>query len=287
MFDWQDLKHFAVLARSGSLSGAARELGVDHATVGRRISALEQSLGLRLIDRLPRKVILTKDGEKIAELALQIEQIAYGVQRQAVGSINTPQTTVRISASPAVAARLIAPHVATFHRSNPGITLVLSSSSAIVNLGRGEADLAIRLVRPEQPELIARRIGCMRFGLYSSLEHAALPPESWSFISYDAALGHIPQQVWLRSLLKGRPVVFQAGDLFGQQEAARAGLGAAVLPTFIGENDHRLTRLAANTVPPIRELWLVTYPDLYNSGPIRTVMNFLSEIIGKSCPVSV
>ncbi len=282
--DWQDLRHFAILARTGSLSAAARELDVDHATVGRRVGALEHALGLRLVDRLPRRVLLTEEGRAVASLVASMEQTAQLIERRARGAGAAAAATVRISAPPAVAARLVAPHVAEFHRDHPAITLILSGATEMAALDRGEADLALRLSRPTDPDLIVSRIGVMHFGLYATAEQAALPAQHWRFIAYDKKLDHVPQQVWLKSLLAGRPVVFQASDLFGQQEAARAGMGAAVLPRFIGDADPALVRLPTASEPPARDLWLATYPDLKRSPALRRVMDFLGRIVARACP---
>jgi DNA-binding transcriptional LysR family regulator len=282
--DWQDLRHFAALARTGSLSAAARDMRVDHATVGRRVAALERLLGLRLIDRLPRRAVLTEDGRAIAALASGMEDAARRIERHARGA--TPAATIRVSASPAVAARLVAPKVAAFHAANPGITLVLSGAAGMASMDRGEADLAVRLTRPEDPDLVVSRIGIMRFGLYATSEQAVLPPASWRFIAYDPPLDHVTQQVWLKGLLAGRPIVFQASDLFGQQEAARAGLGAVVLPRFMGDADQALVRLPTASTPPTRDIWLVTYPDLRRSPAIRLVMDFLGDVVARGCPMS-
>jgi DNA-binding transcriptional LysR family regulator len=184
-----------------------------------------------------------------------------------------------------VAARLIAPHIVEFHRANPAITLVLLGASQNASLDRGEADIALRLSRPTEKSLLIRRIGVMRFALYARPELAAEPPERWSFIAYDAALDHVAQQVWLRRILGGRRIVFQASDLFGQVEAARAGLGVAVLPFFMGDGDTSLVRLMADQDPPTRDLWLAAYPDLARAPAVRTVLNFLTETIGKACPL--
>ncbi|MER2197087.1 LysR family transcriptional regulator [Methylobacterium brachiatum] len=286
MVDWQDLHHFAVLAQAGSLSAAARALGVDHATIGRRVASLEDALALRLIERLPRRVALTPEGIAIAALASEIAGTVQAIERRARGYAEAPVAAVRISAPPAVAARLIAPQVAGFHRAHPGITLVLSGAARIAALDRGEAEIAVRLTRPDDPDLLIRRIGAMRFGLYATPAEATKPPSDWTFIGYDSALEHVPQQAWLRSLLAGRPIVFQASDLFGQQEAARAGLGAVVLPRFLGDGDSALVRLPVEGMPPSRDIWLVTYPDLKRSPVIRAALAFLGRVIGQGCPVT-
>ncbi|MBH3172709.1 LysR family transcriptional regulator [Serratia marcescens] len=271
MFDWQDLKHFVALARSGSLSAAARELGCDHATVGRRVAALEQALGLRLIVRLPRSTPLTQDGQAIA--------------RHARSAGATPQAGVRISAPPSIAAHILAPRIAAFNQAFPQIVVTLSGESALAELDRGEADIAVRMVRPQQPELLTQRIGMMRYALYAAPEHAALPDAARRFLAYDHHYRQQPHQQWLVQLLQGRPVVFQASDLFSLQQAARSGLGAAVLPTFVADGDPELVALPTANAAPTRELWLVTYPDLARTAAVRAVMNFLAETLGKTCPL--
>lgn len=284
MIDWQDLVHFSALARHGSLSGAARALGVDHATVGRRIAALEQTLGLRLIDRLPRSSPLTADGRAVADLVAGMEHSAEAIRRYARGAAAAPASVVRISAPPSVAGRIIAPAAVAFHQRHPGITLSLHGATGNLALDRGEADVAVRMTRPDDADLLVRRIGVMRFGLYATPAVAALPDAEWAFVGYDMALAQLTQQVWLESLLAGRPIVFRASDVFGQLEAARAGIGVVALPKFLGDADPALIRLSTSIPAPTRDLWLVTYSDLGRSPPVRSVMDFLTELIGRTCP---
>lgn len=282
--DWQNLRYFLALARTGSLSAAARELRVDHATVSRRVAAFEQALGVRLIERLPRRAALTEDGRAVAALGVDMEAQAQRIERRARGTALSLIATVRVSAPPAVAARLIAPCVAAFCRINPGVTLVLSGVSDIVALDRAEADIAVRLVRPEDPELLASRVGRAAFGLYAAPELAASPPQEWRFVAYDESLDHLPQQQWLKGFAADRSIVLRTTDLFCQLEAARSGAGAAVLPHFLAELEPSLVRLPSGSTPPSRDIWLATYPDLKRSAAIRLVMGFLTEAIGRRCP---
>lgn len=285
MIDWQDLLHFSALARTGSLSAAARELGVDHATVGRRIVALERALDLRLIDRLPRSSPLTADGRAVASIVTRMDDAVEAIRRYSKTVPERPSAAVRVSAPPSVAARLIAPRIVAFHEAHPDITLTVSGATGNVALDRGEADIALRMTRPEEGALLVKRVGVMRFGLYATPNVAARPSENWSFIGYDAALEHLTQQVWLQNILDGREIIFRAGDVFGQQEAARAGLGVVALPVFLGDSDPALVRLEPPIPSPARDLWLVTYPDLRRSPAIRGVMDFLANVIGEACPV--
>ena len=221
----------------------------------------------------------------IAGLAAEIENQSHAITRHARSAGETPQTQVRISAPPSVAARIIAPQIAQFHQAFPHITLILSGESAIAELDRGDAEVAVRMVRPQQPDLLVQRIGMMRYALYATPQHAALPEAARAFIAYDHHYQHQPHQQWLLLLLQGRPVVFEASDLFSLQEAARSGLGAVVLPTFVADNDPELVVLPTAIAAPTRELWLVTYPDLARSVAVRAVMTFLADIIEKKCPL--
>ncbi|NLR98642.1 LysR family transcriptional regulator [Rhizobium sp. P38BS-XIX] len=285
MIDWQDLHHFAALARTGSLSAAARELGVDHATVGRRIAALERSLDLRLIDRRPRTSPLTADGRAIAELLGRIDENVEAIRRYSKSAVAGLSAAVKISAPPSIATHLLAPKAALFRVDHPDITLTVAGVTRRAVVDHGEADIAVRTTRPEESDLLVRRIGVMRLGLYAIPSIAEMPEEDWVFIGYDAALEHLTRETWLRSLLAGRPIVFRATDIFGQLEAARAGIGALVLPTFLGDNEPSLTRLPAAVPSPARDLWLVAYPDRRRSPAVRAVMDFVCDVIGRNCPI--
>ncbi|TKI08688.1 LysR family transcriptional regulator [Martelella alba] len=282
--DWQDLNCFLALARKGSMSAAAKELNVDHATVSRRITALETSLGLRLTERLPRQTRLTEQGKVIASVANEMNRIADRIHIRAKSLSTSPAFSIRISASPAVAAQLIAPAIAGFTQSHPDIALSLAGVSHHAQLSKGEADIAVRLTRPDDPGLLIRRIGTMHFGLYASRSWRETPPEDWVFIAYERSLEHITQQNWLESLLEGRRVIFRASDLMAQQQAARSGLGLVTLPCFMGDADSSLVKLAVNSRPPVRDIWLVAYPELRRDPSAAVVMEFLAATISKACP---
>ncbi|AJZ63109.1 bacterial regulatory helix-turn-helix, lysR family protein [Paraburkholderia fungorum] len=281
MFDWQDLQYFLVLADIGTLSGAASKLSVEHATVGRRVTSLESALGLKLIHRLPRSTRLTEDGKAIAMLARSMAQGAGTIETYALRASSTLSGTVRISVPPTVGNYCIAPHIRTFRESHPALKIVMEGSPDIAPLDRGVADIAVRMVKPEEGSLVARRIGTIRFGLYASRAYAARPSAQWEFIVYDSSLDHVKHQKWLRKNIGGRPIVFEASDATGQQMAARNGVGVALLPTMIGDNDAELVRLDIGSEPPETGLWLVTYPDLRRTPAIKAVMEFLVHRIGR------
>lgn len=287
MFDWQDLYFFTVLARTESLSAAARELHVEHATVGRRLAALERDLGVRLVERLPRSRPLTADGRALARLVGGMQDIANEINRLARTASLDLAGTVRVSAPPSLATYCIAPRVAQLRQRYPHLELVLLPSTALAALDKGEADIALRTVRPEEPALLRRKIGAVRFALYGAAELARRPAAEWSFVGYDAAHDHLPQQAWLHQLRGQRPLLFAASDLASQQMAARHGLGAVVLPTLVGDHDPLLQRLATTFPAPIRDIWLTVYPDLRRAPAVKAVMEFLIECVAAEAQLAV
>jgi DNA-binding transcriptional LysR family regulator len=280
MNDWEDLRHFAALARDKSLSAAARRLNVDHATVARRVAALEASLGLKLVDRRPRAYVLTADGERIAALAARMEEEAYAVERAARAGAQGLTATVAVSAPPTLANTLIAPRLAELLARHPGLQIRLIGEKRSASLARREADVAVRLSRPVEQTLVARRIGGFTFALYASPDYlAGRPAAAHGFIAYDESLEDVPQQQWLKAVAGKRPIVARINELEGHRAAARAGAGVAALPLFMGEGDARLQRVpvAGKHKPVSRELWLVVHRDLRRAPGVRAVMDFLAQ----------
>jgi len=275
MFDWQDLYVFTVLARTQSLSAAARELGVEHATVGRRMDALEKALGLKLVDRLPRSRPLTADGQALLERLHAMRAISSDVEQLSRVALIDIAGTVRVSAPPSLANHTLAPRIAELHQQHPRLQVVLLPSLSVAALDKGEADIALRTVRPEENALIRRKIGVVRFALYGTPEFARRPAEQWTFIGYDSNRDHLPQQQWLHQVRDERPIVFYAGELVTQQMVARCSTGAVVLPTAVGDSDPELQRLEVERSAPERDLWITVYPDMRRSSAVEAVMAFL------------
>lgn len=281
MIDWEDVRHFLAVAESGTLSGAARKLKVDHATVSRRLAALEAALDVRLVDRLPRACRLTAIGEAVRARAMAMEAGADGIARLAKAAHAPLVGRVALSAPPVLVAPLIACHLARFHEEYPEIRLSLAAQGEQVSLSRREADIAVRLVRPEETGSVTRKIGTMAFGLYAHRSYAHLAmPERWQFITFDQNYAEMPQQQWLLGIAGDRPVVCELNYISEHLIAARAGVGVAGLPLFLGEANSDLVRIDAKTPPFSREIWLVVHRDLRNSRPVRAVMDFVARVIG-------
>nr|WP_314625323.1 LysR family transcriptional regulator [uncultured Noviherbaspirillum sp.] len=283
--DWDDVRVFLALARAGSLTAAARSLRVEHTTVARRIAQLEQALGLHLFDRLPRGWILTSEGEQLAARAAQMEEQAHEFMREAAdGALLSG--TVRLSASPSVGQEFLLPRLCAIHQRWASITLELVVETRVAVLSRREADLALRIGRPQDPGLAARLLGTMAYGLYCRRGYTDGRSEAdWRFIGYDDSLAHAPEHLWLESLRGSRGYALRANTLPLQRDAVRMGLGLAVLPHFMAAGDAQLERLPLAGGPAAREIWLVVHPDVRRSPRVRLIADLLVEVVSGGADV--
>lgn len=278
MADWENLRHFLALARAGTLSGAARALRVDHATVSRRVAALEAELNLPLVERFPRACRLTAAGMNVFEQAKAMEGAAFAIERQSQARQTTLQGRVTLSASPVLTSHFLAPRMADFQARYPNIHLSVSAEARQISLSRGEADLALRHARPTEASNIARRIGRMPFGLYASRDYPALAaPAHWRFIAYDQQFADMPQQHWLLKIAGERAIGCELSDISSHLIAARSGAGVAGLPRFLGDAHAELVKLNDGGSVFSRDIWLVTHRDMKRSSTVRAVMDFLAE----------
>ncbi|MGJ7493134.1 LysR family transcriptional regulator [Variovorax sp. ZT4R33] len=283
MFDWEDLRHFIAVGRAGTLSGAARELKVDHATVSRRLNSLERDLQVRLVERLPRACRLTDAGAHVFTLAQVLQDDAFAIERAVRASQSPLAGKVSLSVPPVLVASFLAQHLAEFRQRFAAIQLSVSGQAQQVSLSRREADIAVRLVRPKEPDSVVRKLGTMAFALYASRSYEALShPELWEFIAYDARFEDMPQQKWLRSVAGKRLIACELGDINSHHAAVRAGAGVGGLPCFIGDADERLVRVSDDEPSFGRDIWLVVHRDLKSAGPVRAAMDFLIVVFGRN-----
>ncbi|MGV1898593.1 LysR family transcriptional regulator [Agrobacterium vitis] len=277
MLDWQDLRYFLAVAQHGSLTAAARVLGVDHATVGRRIAHLEATTGLKLIDRLPRATRLTVHGQSLAEAAKAMERGAEGVHRHLRGKSTGLSGSVVVSALPVISAFVIARSLSQLRLNHPDLQVVLLASSSVASLEKGEADLSLGFVRPRAEGRIVREMGLLPLALYAASSLADMAIENQSFIGFEQSFGHIEQQRWLEDVAGSRPFALRTNDVVTQHQAARAGLGLALLPCLLGDADEGLVRVAVGRATPSRQLWLSVHADIRKSPAVRAVMDHLIE----------
>lgn len=264
--DWEDLRVFVALARAGSLSAAARALKVSHATVGRRIAALEETLGRTLFDRRADGYALTAEGEAVLELASGMDERALAILRRA-GREAGLTGTVRLTATETLAESILIPCLAEFHRRHPGIDLEVLTDPRSLSLARREADVAVRLARPKAGELFTRRLASLGYGVY-----VAPGGDTSAWVGFDDSYAHLPEAQWLARHAAGERVVLRANTLLAQVSAVRAGFGKALLPRWYAEQEGGLVPLPSPAPPPVREAWLVVHRDLKAVPRVRAVI---------------
>lgn len=275
--NWNDLRFFVAVAEEGTLSGAARRLGKDHTTVARRIEALEGDLGAHLFDRLATGWTLTDAGENLVPVAGRIEEDVLAFERQARGD-ETAHGVVRIAVPPAAGRLLFAPILAELLRDQKNLEYEILGSSVIANLARREADVAVRMVNPDQSGLIARKLTHLRYGVYAAKGYCARVPESdWEFCADGRTAYHDYQQKWVwETLGRQLPVRVTADDSQTVLAFVAAGHGLGLLPRYLADMDDRLERVVDDKLGEVsKPVWLVVHPDMRRSPGVRMVMDAL------------
>ncbi|TRW95432.1 LysR family transcriptional regulator [Paracoccus sp. M683] len=278
---WDDARVFLAIARSGSLSGAAASLGMGIATVSRQIGRLENALGLVLFSRHQNGYRLTDDGSALLDRAEAFEQAANAF---AEGSAAQTEISgrVRLATAEMLADHIIIPALPQLARAFPELTLEIVTDVQTVNLHRRDADLAIRMVKPERGNVTIRRLGTLGYGLYASPDYARHRAESARFkadrfIAWSEAFTHLPAAQWIERMRRDRAPALTTTTLGAQLSAAKAGLGLAVLPHFLGRA-HGLDCLQ-HSLGIDQEIWLALHTDLAQSRRVRVVASFLAELI--------
>ena len=283
MADWENLRYFAALAQAGTLSGAARQLHVEHATIARRIAALETELNLKLVDRRGRRLSLTVDGERIAALVEHMEKDAQAIDRAAESARSELTGDVTISAPPALAAAMLVRPLVALRKQHPGLKICILGETHHASLDRREADIAIRLARPVDGDLMIVKLTELTLRLYGSPAYLNLTqPEDWAFIGYLENMDAASQQAALIQQMAGRSFCIRASTLEIQHALVREGGGVAMLPDFMVESDSAFVAAAADQQPVIRDVWLVFHTDMKSSAAVRTVVKSIREEFGKT-----
>lgn len=282
-FSWDDLRVFLAVQRRSSHGGAARLLGVDPSTIGRRMAALEAALGTRVFDRTPSGVTLTPEGATLLSRAARIEEEALALERELGGADARVTGTVKLTASDGILHYLVLPALEELRRANPGLTLDLRPDTRSLDLARREADIAIRLARPRSTSLIARRCGRLRQGLYASqsylvrrgMPRSAADLRQHDFVGFDASLDELPQARWLSGMVEEPRWTVRASTTTPQVLACLEGAGLTLLGTFVAAREPRLVPVLPSLHPPDRDVWLVVHQDLRKTARVTAVMEWL------------
>jgi DNA-binding transcriptional LysR family regulator len=277
MIAWDDLKSFLALARHGSQSAAARALRVNQSTIGRRLRALEDALGTRLFDVVPDGHSLTAAGEALLTHAERIEDEIARAELQLMGGEQRMEGTIRITAPELFGVGIVVPLLVSFRKEHPGVEVELLGSNRTASLVRREADLALRLFRPDESDLVTRHVADVAFALYASSEYLrGRNPErgfpGHDLVSFDRTFQPTLEMEWLAQHAAGARVVMRVSSPVLALEAARQGAGLALLPCFAADRAG-LERVAHDVLK--RELWLVVRDEARKSARVRGLIDHL------------
>ena len=278
--DWNDLKYFLTSARTGSCSAAARALGVNHATVSRRLSQLEAQLNARLFERGRTGLTLTEAGASVLGLVERAETTIFEVERKLLGqnaSLSGPLSVTMVD----TLAVILAETIQGFTQQHPGIELELTADSAMRDLSRREADVALRVVSGSPPEyLVGRRLVTVAYAPYARRDLEGSP----RWVVWGPPRSQAQTQSWLARFQPNAEITSRVSSGLIAAALLRAGAGAALLPCILGDNDPALSRLS----PPSRvldmQLWALVHPDLRQNARARAFLDHIAAALRSPRP---
>jgi len=286
MINWDDIRYFLAVARKGSITAAARDLGVNHSTVSRRITAFEDSMGARLFDRVASGYVLTQAGQEMLGSAQRMEDEALALDRKLYGRDTELSGELKVAAAGPLMNPFIMSQVRQFLADYPGIQLELVISNEIANLHAREVDIAIRATNNPPDTLVGRRIGRMTAMLYGPADfiapgepgapNSAAAPDvliySWRDRDYSAA-------DWFTDVYPQAKVRLVINSPDAMLEAIRAGVGIGMVPCYMGDVAPGVRRLPPYHGEGFSDLWLLTHADLRKTAKVRAFMNFMADAI--------
>jgi len=277
------------VARSSSLSGAARALGVGHVTVGRRIAALEKQLGVTLLNRTPDGFATTSAGEAILRQCAAMESAAMDLERIVAGRDSLVTGSVRVTTTEALAYQLIAPAIATVRETHPELRVDLIASARSLDIARREADLAVRFARPAASDLICRKLGEVGFSLYASKRYLArvgIPKRGRGLAGFDlitfTGAPEATSPFFMGEPLEGARIALRCDNPLIQVQAAASHVGIVEAACFLGDSSPGLVRVWPDEAPARRVAWLIVHQDMRRAARIRAVSTVITETFRRS-----
>lgn len=286
---WDDLLTVLAIGRNGTLAGAARELRVNHSTMFRRIGAIEDQLGVRLFERLRSGYVPTPAGDEVVRLALQVDEQVVALERKLAGVDVRPSGTLRVTTTETLIP-WVAPMCGRFRQAYPEIRLELITGTQMLNLSRRDADVAIRPSAAPPESLHGRRLASIAFAVYASEAYLADAPDpaqtrGHRWIGLDDSLSHLRAHSWLEHNAGEAAIVLKVNSLVSALHAAKAGVGLALLPCYLGDAEAGLTRISPLQEEPATDLWLLVHHDIRAVGRVRAFTDFAAGEFGKLKPL--
>jgi DNA-binding transcriptional LysR family regulator len=280
-----DLRLIRAVSDAGTLTGAASRLGIDHSTAFRRLGAIERRLGAHLFERARDGYTPTPAGETAAAAAQRILEDLADTERRLAGEDLRPSGIVRVTTTDTLLG-LVSPIFAALRAASPEIVVELVVANSFFTLTRRDADIAIRPSATAPENLAGRRIARLATAPYAAPAYlarrnsrAGLAADEW--IGFEDSLGHLGSARWLEENIAPDRIVHRANSLLALQSAARAGMGVAALPCYLGDPDPALRRVHPPLPAMEASLWLLTHPDLRRVARIRAVLDFVADRLGQ------
>ena len=285
--EWNALRDVVAVADTGSLSGAARQLGSSQPSVGRRIEQLESELKTLLFKRSSRGLVPTPVGEKILDYARNMSENARAIERIAGGADQSLDGVVRITMTDQMGNSWLPTKLPEFHQRFPGLRIEVVVENRTLDLFKREADIAVRFARPQQLDLVVRKAAQFHYGLYASQAYLASygRPESMRelsrhrFVSYDETIFNIPALKKLEKLFGEKNVLQRYTSNSGIVNALQQDAGIGAIGCFFADTRDNLERIMPSTFDYAFDAWVVTHVDLFKSARIKIVFDFLVEKI--------
>jgi len=287
--DWDDVRVFGSVARAASLARGARDAGVDRSTASRRIAALERAIGARLFLRTREGLRLSRAGDRLFEHAERMAGEARALERSATeGDGGAVRGLVRIATTEALAAMLVQRGLLELTIAHPGLELELLGANRVLDLTRGEADLALRVTRVDQPSLRVRRVARLPFAVVAGEPYVSRRGrprserelEGHDVLLHSGELATLPETRWLESR-PGVRVVLRSNSMIALLAAAVHGVGVTVIAGHAAETELGLVRLFDLPQIPPRPLYLAVHPDAAARPAVRVVAEHLAEVVGR------
>ena len=291
--DWDDLRHVLEVSRTGSALQAARSLGVNQSTVIRRIAALEERLGACLFERSSAGYEPTALGREAAAAAERMEAETAALTAAVAAGQRALSGAVRLSTAETLANLLVAPCLQAFRKVHPGVRVELDASDRRVDVGRGEADVALRAgSRPEGPGIVMRRLPDNDWAVYCSRGYAEENgfPDSpgavagHAIVALDGQMGRTPASLWIIGHARESDVQLRSNSLTNLLSNIRAGLGLGALPCLLGDSEPDLIRCFAPPRELRSEMWLVVRAELKSAPHVRALTEFLAAHVIRERP---
>ena len=294
MFDWNDLKYFLAVARSGSTLSAAKALRVNQSTVHRRLQELEKQFRSELVRRHPTGYRLTELGEYLLAYAARVEAAATDFERAVSAKSNETSGTVKVTCPEALGPRLIgAGLIDKFNARYPDVHVEFVMSDRILELGAGEADIAIRAKQPNEGALVGRKIADSPWAVYASRSYVArrgsvdtpAQIDRHSVVMFSGPLSGHPAAQWIKSVAPNAHVVARVNSLAALLPSVRSGAGIALMPTIVGDNERNLVRVLDLGKEMATPFYLLTHRDLRQTPRVRAFFDFIIERLDEVRPL--